>query len=865
MSPSIWLRHIQRRLLPSRRAAARQRRKQKFALPRLEALEDRVTPTGSITVTNFTDNGGGTTLRDAVTQADANSSGVFTINLVGGTYTLSQTAPLSLSNAIAGTTIVIHGSTDPNNPTVINETGKSRVLQVTSGTNVIIDNVTVEHGKAEDAPGGILQNLTAAGGGLLNNGGNVALTNDVFQSNSALAFKFASGGASGGAAGGGIFSFNGILTLDTVTLFKNNAAGGVTDGNPGGFAVGGGLAEINSTVNVTNVPAAPGAVSVPLPVPFDTSTLPAFSPLLTIAQNNAFGGRGAAGTNVNNNGGAGGNAAGGGMFASGGAVSIVAASFTENLAEGGIGNEGFSSDNLLEIGNGGAGGGAGGGGLDFVLPAGSTPPIVQASSFLGNQAVGGNAGKGGDDDSTVFGTPFVGNGGNGGSAAGGGVSVLGANVGLQMFNSTLVSNSAAGGNGGNGGNNLAPEGPTGGHGGDGGSAGGGGLEIVTGVAASTLTNVTIVLNSIDMLPTGTMGGQPGLGGTSNGGVNGLPGSLGIATGGGINSDGSAALINSAVADNGLLGGNTTNGGPDVGGTVSAATQFSYFGNPNGANLLTDPNLFDATNQVALNNNGYGGFRDALGNLVPTNPMFAQNGTFNGGPTQTVELQAGSYLIGRGTPNANGAALDQRGVPRGTSVDLGAVQLLGFPTTLGLVNVSATSQGVTETVSVSDADATGPAVQVGSVQFQLLNSVGTVVDQQTANVNSLLFGGSVTLGSNLAPGTYTVTASFTDTTGYFQNSAAAPQMVTVPPSSPPGSPPGAPPPSPSGSSPPSLFQAILGLYIAEVEKDIGFGNPQAVQQAIDFNARFTVIFGINIAPLIEQIADSNVANASGGSA
>jgi hypothetical protein len=88
----------------------------------------------------------------------------------------------------------------------------------------------------------------------------------------------------------------------------------------------------------------------------------------------------------------------------------------------------------------------------------------------------------------------------------------------------------------------------------------------------------------------------------------------------------------------------------------------------------------------------------------------------------------------------------------------------------------------------------------------------------------------------------------------------------PPPAPPPSPsptPSPPPSSPPGSPPPSLLQAILGLYVAEVEKDIGLGDPGAVQQAIDFNARFTVLFGINLAPVIERIADANVASALGG--
>jgi hypothetical protein len=78
----------------------------------------------------------------------------------------------------------------------------------------------------------------------------------------------------------------------------------------------------------------------------------------------------------------------------------------------------------------------------------------------------------------------------------------------------------------------------------------------------------------------------------------------------------------------------------------------------------------------------------------------------------------------------------------------------------------------------------------------------------------------------------------------------------------GTPPAS-PGTPQGPPAPSLLQAVLSLYVAEVEKDIGFGDPAAVQQAIAFDSQFTVIFGVNIAPLIEQITDTNVAEARGG--
>jgi hypothetical protein len=103
---------------------------------------------------------------------------------------------------------------------------------------------------------------------------------------------------------------------------------------------------------------------------------------------------------------------------------------------------------------------------------------------------------------------------------------------------------------------------------------------------------------------------------------------------------------------------------------------------------------------------------------------------------------------------------------------------------------------------------------------------------------------------------------------FSNSAdtatTSAATLTVNPSPSPSPPPAtSPSPSPPSPPPPSLFEAILGLYIAEVEKDLGFGNAADLQSAIDFNAQYTVILGINIAPLIESIADANAHGSQGG--
>ena len=50
---------------------------------------------------------------------------------------------------------------------------------------------------------------------------------------------------------------------------------------------------------------------------------------------------------------------------------------------------------------------------------------------------------------------------------------------------------------------------------------------------------------------------------------------------------------------------------------------------------------------------------------------------NGGPTQTMALQQDSLAIGNGDPDG-APTLDQRGVTRGTSPDIGAYQFVPTP-------------------------------------------------------------------------------------------------------------------------------------------------------------------------------------------
>jgi hypothetical protein len=141
----------------------------------------------------------------------------------------------------------------------------------------------------------------------------------------------------------------------------------------------------------------------------------------------------------------------------------------------------------------------------------------------------------------------------------------------------------------------------------------------------------------------------------------------------------------------------------------------------------------------------------------------------------------------------------------------------------------------------------------TVQWQVSSDGGQTFTNLSAATSTTLTLNNVQASQN----GNTYRAVFSNSAGTATTSAATLTVNPSPSSSP------SPAPSVPSPPPPSLLEAILGLYIAEVERDIGFGDPAAVQNAIDFNSQYTVIFGINIAPLIEQLADTNVQSARGG--
>jgi hypothetical protein len=183
----------------------------------------------------------------------------------------------------------------------------------------------------------------------------------------------------------------------------------------------------------------------------------------------------------------------------------------------------------------------------------------------------------------------------------------------------------------------------------------------------------------------------------------LSGNAGSVEGGGI--DGQGTELH---ARNTILAGNTSPVGPDMVGSL-ASSGYNLIGNPQGGSG------FDPTDLLNVD--------PLLGPLQD-----------NGGPTQTMALQAGSPALNAGDPNQLGTA-DQRGVIRTGGVNIGAYQasatafLLSAPDTITAgvpfdVTVTAVDPfrqvavGYTGTVTFSTTDADPGVVLPADYSFTL---------------------------------------------------------------------------------------------------------------------------------------------------
>jgi len=498
---------------------------------------------------------------------------------------------------------------------------------------------------------------SGAGGGIYAAGGTVLLQNDTFRSNQAVGGPGGTGGTGGsgghgkdsppvpgkpgaiggaggrgGAAyGGAIYLAGGSLTLTGTTLQKNSALGG-----PGGQGGVGGAG--TALVSITGIFGGTGS----------TLNLGGFT---------GFSGGGGPGGS-GGPGGMGGAGSGGGIYVSSGSLTLVNATLAGNLATGGQGglggrggSGGFGAGTLTfglpvgkTAGNGGTGGAGGSGHGGGILVAGGTV-VLSADTLNANIAAGGQGGKGGP-------------GGEGPIAA------LG--TGSLGLGTSLTGGTGLGGGTANGGNSAG----AGGNGGNGGTGNGGGIYISGG--ALTLTNATVAGNTAaaGAIGTGGQGGRAGTGALTGGpGIAGIPGD---SYGGGVYVNGGTVTLNNSTVALNIQNGVGSGGGAVVqspGAVTAVSTLFADNGPVNFSGTIT---ATDSLFQTAPIN----GTLSGSGNVVGMDPLLAANGLQNnGGPTQTIVLQALSPAIGKGADPENLFA-DQRGYgPRTGSggTDIGAYQ------------------------------------------------------------------------------------------------------------------------------------------------------------------------------------------------
>jgi hypothetical protein len=348
-----------------------------------EQLEDRAVPS-TLTVLNNLDSGAGS-FRDAIKHADSGDTIIFAPSLNGQTITLTKgvlaiTKSLDIEGPDAGL-LAISGN------------NHSRVFDISQDLDkptvaVTIAGLTIEDGFSS----------SGNGGGILNRGSTLTLTNDVLSCNRADGRSTPDHSATGGAITN---EYGGTLIVSGCRFSGNQAIAGST-----GTALGGAIDNLGfqfgATATVTNS---------------------------TFTGNLAQGGDGG---NADSGLGFHGLGIGGAVMNDVNAtLGISGSTFTDNEAHGGSNIAGSANDTRLGTGN--------GGGLLNVGVA-----TVTNCRFIGNKALGGNNNTGGP------GVQWLGNGIGGGIATnvfpGGGFPQS-----LTLTGCTFTNNEAVGGAGDTGG------------------------------------------------------------------------------------------------------------------------------------------------------------------------------------------------------------------------------------------------------------------------------------------------------------------------------------------------------------------------------------------------------------------------------
>jgi hypothetical protein len=404
---------------------------------RVEVLETRLVPATFNPPANAADGAAGS-LRAAVIAANGNGQDNV-INLQAGLYRLTipnasgqqenAAATGDLDLTAAGHTITFQGAGA--DATFLDAGQIDRAFQVFGNVTAVFRDLSITNGEAQDdgTTGAVPGSTWAVGGALLNNDGNVTLSNVDLADNSARAGPVGAGQDGRGSLGGAIYNSGGTLTL-LGCRFRENAAVG---GNAGDATAGSGGAGGNAGAGKGGaVYDGQGTVVI------DHSTF---------FGNSASGGTAGAGaastTGAGGNGGNGSVGAGGALLLAFDTVTITNSTFADNGALATPGGAG---------GNGSGPGGAGGNGseaLGGAIAISRSTVRLSNCTLTGNTAFGAAGGAGGAGSTG-------GNGGLGGNGAGGAISLDPDAETLNLDNSTVAFNEAGAGAGGAAGTGGTP-------------------------------------------------------------------------------------------------------------------------------------------------------------------------------------------------------------------------------------------------------------------------------------------------------------------------------------------------------------------------------------------------------------------------
>lgn len=401
-----------------------------------------------------------------------------------------------------------------------------------------------------------------------------------------------------------------------------------------------------------------------------------------------------------------------------------------------------------------------------------------------------------------------------GGSSGSGTSTSGG--GLGGANATTVGNFGVGGadsssgNGGSGG--FGGGGGAGGSGGTGGfgagagngSTGGGGLgaggAIFNMYGTTTLINCTLASNLAE-------GGQ---GATSGDGYGGAV----------FNVDGTVSLLTSTLAYNGGVG-SVTGGGAiynlDLAAGSTVTLNDSILADSVGATDLVNDQNNGTTGSATVNTTSpnivtsVSTINGATTNGTPmnSNPQLGVL-TNNGGLTPTIALLSGSPAMAAGA-TVSGVTMpstDQRGVARGSVLDLGAYQATSssaVSTSLSLTSSTpASSSGSSVTLTATVTASSGSTTPTGTVTFVDATTGATLGSVALSSGKATLTTSSVSSGDKITA-TYSSSNSMGNSSG----------STTVPAASSPSSPPSSP------SSPPVVVSAQNQAWLNAVyEKLLG---------------------------------------------